>query len=139
MATYKRGGVWWYSFIFAGKRVQESAKTTLRTVAREAEQSRRRELERRLAGMPVGKRNDRISSVSDFVRPYSEHYGINHRPQSGQFSAGRLAHVTRLLGNTLLPDLTETAIRRYIRTRLDEGSCGRTINMELGELSRALG
>ena len=39
----------------------------------------------------------------------------------------------------LLPDLTETAIRRYVKTRLDEGVGGRTINMELGELSAHLG
>jgi integrase len=50
-----------------------------------------------------------------------------------------LRHISRLLGNTLLPDLTETAIRRYAKTRLDERASGRPINMELGELSRALG
>ena len=55
------------------------------------------------------------------------------------FAKGRLAHVTLLLGNTLLPDLTEAAICDYIRTRLEEKACGRTINMELGELSRAMG
>ncbi|MBI3470498.1 MAG: site-specific integrase [Candidatus Solibacter usitatus] len=139
MAVYRRGGQWWYSFVFAGKRVQEAAKTTLKTVAREAEKNRRRELEKSLAGMPVEKRENRILSVADVVRPYQEHYGINHRTQSVLFSKGRLVHVTRLLGNTLLPDLTETAIRRYIRTRLDEGASGRTINMEAGELSRAIG
>jgi len=37
MAVYKRGGVWWYSFIYAGKRVQESAKTSRKTLAVEAE------------------------------------------------------------------------------------------------------
>jgi hypothetical protein len=36
---------WWYDFIFAGKRIRESAKTTLKTRARLAEQNRRRELE----------------------------------------------------------------------------------------------
>jgi integrase len=89
--------------------------------------------------MPVEKRNNRINSVSDVVKPYLAHYGINHRAQSVLFSNGRLAHVTRLLGNTLLPDLTENTIRNYIRIRLDEGACGRTINMEVGELSRAVG
>src|SRR5208283_5315689 len=54
-------------------------------------------------------------------------------------SKGRLAHVTRLLGNTLLPDLTERRIREYVQTRIQEGACGRTINMEAGELSRAVG
>ncbi len=139
MAVYKRGGTWWYSFIFAGRRVQESAKTSRKTVAIEAERTRRLELEKTLAGMPVEKRENRINSVQDMVRPYIEHYSINHRPKSVLFCEGRLAHVTRLLGTTLLPDLTEVRVRDYIKTRLDEGACGRTINMELGELSRAMG
>jgi integrase len=44
-----------------------------------------------------------------------------------------------LLGSALLPDLTEDRIRGYIKARLTEGAGGRTINMELGEFSRALG
>jgi hypothetical protein len=36
MAAYKRGGTWWYEFIFAGKRVRESAKTSRKTIALEA-------------------------------------------------------------------------------------------------------
>ena len=49
MAVYKRGGTWWYEFIFAGKRVRESAKTSRKTIALEAERQRRLELERRVA------------------------------------------------------------------------------------------
>jgi integrase len=131
--------VWWYEFIFAGKRVRESANTTRKTIAKEAERQRKLDLEKTLAGMPVEKRTNRINSVADMVKPYQEHYGINHRQQSVLFCEGRLAHVIRLLGSTLLPDLTETTIRRYIKTRLEEGACGRTINMEVGELSRAIG
>ncbi|MCE5308523.1 MAG: site-specific integrase [Acidobacteriales bacterium] len=139
MAVFKRGKVWWYEFIFAGRRIRESAKTSRKTVATEAERNRRLELEKTLAGIPAEKRENRINSVSDMVKPYMESYGINHRAQSVLFVEGRLAHVTRLLGGALLPDLTEEIIRRYIRTRLNEGACGRTINMELGELSRAIG
>jgi len=47
--------------------------------------------------------------------------------------------VRRLLGAVLVPDLTEDRVRDYIKTRLGESAGGRTINMELGELSRALG
>jgi integrase len=36
-------------------------------------------------------------------------------------------------------DLTEDRIRDYIQERLTEGASGRTINMEVGELSRAIG
>jgi integrase len=64
---------------------------------------------------------------------------LNHRPQSILFANGRLAQVLRILGAVLLSDLTEERIRGYIRQRQSEEISGRTINMELGELSRAIG
>ena len=139
MAVFKRGDVFWYEFIFAGKRIRESTKSHSKTVAKEAEKDRRRSLERTLAGLPSEKRTDRIQTVSDVVGRYLNHYSLNHRPTSVVFANGRLAHVLRLLGSLVLPDLTEDAVRSYIRKRLDEGVSGRTANMELGELSRAIG
>jgi|SRR5947209_12799695 len=141
MALYKRGNVWWYQFIYAGKRIQESAKTNRKTIAVEAEKNRRKELEQAHAGMPIEKRQNRIRSVTDVVGPYLKRYDLDHRgrEQSILFAKGRLAHVKRLLGNTLLSDLNEDAIREYIKTRLAEGVSGRTVNMEVGELSRAIG
>jgi hypothetical protein len=112
--------------------VRESAKTSRKTIAGEAERNRRRELEKTLSGIPIEKRENRIRSVSDVVKAYEGHYSINHREQSVQFSSSRLVHVKRLLGAALLPDLTEDAVRSYIRTRLTEGAGGRTINMALG-------
>jgi integrase len=73
------------------------------------------------------------------VKPYLEHYGLKHRPKSVIFSRQPLAHVVRLPGNVLLPDLTDDTIRGYVKRRLEEGTSERTINMELGELSRAVG
>jgi len=139
MAIYKRGDVYWYEFVFAGKRVRESAMTGSKTVAKESEKSRRRALERTLAGLPAEERKDRIKRVKDLVTAYLEGYELGHREKSVLFARGRLAHVVRLLGNTLLPDLTEQAIRGYMKARLQEGGGGRTVNMEVGELSRAIG
>ena len=139
MAVFKRGNVWWYEFIFAERRIRESAKTSRKTIAVEAERNRRLELEKTLSGMSIEKRENRIRSVSGVVAAYEGHYSINHRAKSVAFSTSRLAHVKRLLGTALLPDLTEEAIRSYIKARLVEGAGGRTINMELGELSRAIG
>ena len=45
----------------------------------------------------------------------------------------------RFLGSVLLSDLTDERIKGYLRHRQGEGASGRTINMELGELSRAIG
>ena len=139
MAIFKRGRWYWYEFLFAGRRVRESAKTSSRTVAREAERNRRRELEKALNGVPAEQRSERIRSVADAVKVYLETYGVNHRPASVAFAEGRLAHITRLLGTTLLCDVTEQAIRRYMVARVKEGVGGRTVNAEVGELSRAMG
>ena len=45
MAVFPRGRVWWYKFYFAGQLIRESAKSTSKTVAKDAENQRRRELE----------------------------------------------------------------------------------------------
>src|SRR5579872_2110193 len=47
--VYQRGkqGFWWYRFRFGGRIVHESAKTTSKTLARDAERARRRELEQK--------------------------------------------------------------------------------------------
>jgi integrase len=137
----KKSSVWWFKFVYAGKPIRESAQTTRKTVAGEAEKRRRLELEKANAGMPSEKREKRIRSVADVVKPYIERYEQDHRgrPKSILFAKGRLAHVMRLLGKTLLSDLTEDVIRGYITTRIGEEMSGRTVNMEVGELSRAIG
>lgn len=135
----KTARFWWIDFSIGDKRVRESAKTTKKTIAGEYEKRRRQDLERTFAGLPSEAPSRRVHSVGDEVAVYSSDYPINHRPKSVIFSKQRLAHVQRLLGSALLPDLTEDRIRGYIKARLTEGAGGRTINMEVGELSRALG
>ncbi|HLK64743.1 MAG TPA: site-specific integrase [Bryobacteraceae bacterium] len=137
----RQSAVWWYKFVLAGKPVRESAKTTRKTIAAAAEKQRRLDLEKNLAGVPTEKRENRIKSVASILKTYEQRYKLDHRgrEQSILFSKGRLAHVNRILGSALLPDLSEDAIRAYITKRLEEGASGRTVNMEVGELSRAIG
>lgn len=45
MSLYKRGDVWWYKFRFAGQMIRESSKSESKTVAKDGERVRRRELE----------------------------------------------------------------------------------------------
>src|SRR5580698_4624016 len=126
-------------FIIQGKRIQESTGTTSKTVAKEYEKRRRAELERAATGMPTEQKANRIRTVAEVVKPYLEGYELNHRVKSILFSKGRLEHVCRVLGTVLLSDLTEDRVRGYIRQRQGEKVSGRTINMEVGELSRAIG
>jgi hypothetical protein len=48
MAVFPRAKIWWYKFYFAGQFIRESSKSTSKTVAKNAENQRRRELEQGL-------------------------------------------------------------------------------------------
>jgi integrase len=126
-------------FIYLGKRFQESTGSTKKTVAKEYEKRRKAELERAAAGLPTDQKATRIRAVLDVVNAYLEAYKLNHRPKSVLFAQGRLERVKSSLGSVVLSDLTEDRIREYIRERQNDGVSGRTINMEIGELSRAIG
>jgi integrase len=126
-------------FVYQGKRFQESTGATSRTVAKEYEKRRKAEMERAAAGLPTQQKAARIRTVSDVITPYLAGYKLSHRPQSIVFSTGRLEQVRKALGNVVLSDLTDDRIRDYIRLRQAAQISGRTINMEIGELSRAIG
>jgi integrase len=135
----KESKVYWYEFVYAGRRVRESAKTTRKTVAVEAEKRRRLELERAYAGLPVEAPAMRIKTVLDCTKAYRVAYKQGHRERSQTWVAERLASIDKALGNVLLPDLTEERVRRYMQARRAEGLGGRTINMEVAMLARAIG
>jgi len=139
MGVYRRGGVWWVEFRYAGKRIRESAKTTRKTLALEYEKRRRRELEEGLVGAPLEDRRKRMRTVAEAADEYERDYPLNHRPKSVQWVKERLKPVRRHLGSRLAASLTEDAMRGYVRHRLAETVSGRTINMELDILARAIG
>jgi hypothetical protein len=126
-------------FVYLGKRFQESTGATSKTVAKEYEKRRRAEMERAAAGLPTEQKAARIRTVNDVVGPYLAAYKVGHRPKSILFAEGRLEHVKKAIGNVVLSDLTDDRIQDYVRQRQSEKVSGRTINMEIGELSRAIG
>jgi len=68
MSVFRRGTTWWYKFRFAHRLIRESAKTTSKTVARDAERTRRRELE---AGYnDLSQREERIQTLSSIGAEY---------------------------------------------------------------------
>lgn len=126
-------------FVIHGKRIQESTGATSKTVAREYEKRRRAEMERAAEGLPTEPKARRVRTVRDVVAAYLEGYRANHRPNSVVWVGCCFAHIDKALGSVLLSDLTEDRVRAYIRHRQSENAAPRTINMELGELSRAIG
>lgn len=136
MGVYKRGGVWWYKFRFAGRTIRESTKTTSKTVAREAERQRRRDLEEGYNNIS-DRRDERIQPVSAVAEAYLDDYKLKHR--SGTFAEYAIGHVVRHLGKLLLVDVGSDTVKEYQIARLKEQASPKTINEETGFLLRVLG
>jgi len=133
---YRRGkqGTCWYRFRFAGRMIHESARTRSKTLAREAERQRRRQLE------------ERINDVTKRVLPPTlERASGDWQKNRGQI-AGKTAviarvalkHLLPVFGAKLLCDITPQQIADYQRVRLQSGAQGRTVNIEVGTLRQIL-
>jgi len=136
MALFKRGGIWWYEFLFARRRVRESAKTTSKTVAKLAEQKRRRQLEDGFNGVEDN-REERIRSVKELGSAYLDDYKLRHKAIT--FAEYALGKILRHLGALMVVDVTDRTVTEYQTTRLKEGASPKTINEEVGFLLRLLG
>jgi integrase len=136
MALFRRGEIWWYEFLFARRRVRESAKTTSKTVAKQAEKNRRRELENGFNGIQDN-RDERVRSIKELGTAYLADYRLRHK--SGVFADYAIRHITRLLGESMAIDVTDKTVKAYQTTRLQEGAAPKSVNEEVGFLLRLLG
>jgi integrase len=135
MSLSERGKIWWYEFWFAGQRIQESSKSSSKTVARAAEQKRRRELEEGFNDFE-DKRHERVRTFSDLTDEFFNGYKL---PDSEIFAEYAIEHLKRLVGTKMLVDFNEAAVIAFQNERLDEGAAPKTINEEVGFLLRILG
>ena len=118
MSLFRRGDVWWYEFWFAGRRIQESSKSPSKTVARNAEQKRRRELEEGFNNF-IDTRQERIRTFSDMAEEYFNAYKLR-LPQSARFAEYAIDHLKRILGSKMLVDFNEATVIHYQNARLGE-------------------
>jgi integrase len=136
MALLKRGKFWSYEFMFAGRRVRESAKTTSKTVAKLAEQKRRRQLEEGFNGVEDN-REERIRTIKELGADYLENYRLRHKAVT--FAEYSIGNVVRHLGAMMCVDVTDKTVNTYQTSRLKEAAAPKTINEEVGFLLRLLG
>ena len=136
MAIYQRGKYLRYRFRFGGKQIDESTKTTSKTIAREAERQHRRALE---AGYNNFKevRENRIRILQEVIDDYLVGYRLRYR--SASFAEYALGHVARLLGTMTVGDITESSVLRYQEERLREKAAPKSINEEVRFLLKMLG
>lgn len=136
MATFPRGKVYWYKFYFAGQLICESSKSRSKTVAKNAEQQRRRELE---AGYNNIKdlRVERVRPLDEVITEYLVGYRLRYR--SASFAEYALGHVSRLLGGEMVIDIDDKKVLGYQESRLREQAAPKSINEEVRFLLKMLG
>jgi integrase len=135
MSTFRRGKIWWYKFNFAGQEIRESSKSGSRTVAKDAERVRRRELELGFNGVSKVERAQLfVVAAEAYIRAKTPH--LAHRSVS--IERANLAHLIPIFGKMLVTDIRADFIAAYQAQRLKEGSAPKTINLEIGTLRAIL-
>jgi hypothetical protein len=137
MSLFRRGEIWWYEFWFAGRRIRESTKSASKTVAKGAEQRRKRELEQGFNDI-TDVRRERVRTFGDLADEYLENYKLR-LPQSAVYAEYAVGHIVRLLGHKMVVDITEQVVTEYQNARLRENTAPKSVNEEVGFLLRILG
>jgi integrase len=139
MSLFKRGDIWWYKFLFAGQPIRESSKSTSKTVAKVAEQNRRRELEQGFNNVTMADtRKERVRTFGDVADAFYEDYAVR-LPNSATYAEYAIIHLKRLLGTKMVVEVDEQTFSSYQTDRLKEGAAAKTINEETNMLLRILG
>jgi integrase len=134
MSVYKRGQTYWFKFLFQGQLIRESAKTNSKTVAREAERARRRELELAVNRIP---KRQRMPLFCVAAREW-----LASRTTLAPTTIATYEHfVSKLIaefGRRLICDIADQEIADLQRKRLGEGKNPRTVNFEVNTLRQIL-
>ena len=135
MSVYKRGDVWWYKFRFAGQVVRESSKSKSRTVAKEAERARRRQLEESFNRISKPRTAQLFSTAAEgWLTTKIAHLSA----RSVIIERSNLKHITPYFGKMLLCDIAADDLARYQAERLEEGAAPKTVNLEVGTVRAIL-
>jgi len=135
VSLYKRGDVWWYKLRFAGQTLRESSKSRSKTVAKEAERARRRELE--LGFNRIDKQQvTQLFSIAaeNWIKTKRAHLA----PRSVVIECTNLKHLNPHFGRKLVCDIGSDDVAQYQSVRQKEGAAPKTVNLEVGTLRAVL-
>jgi integrase len=137
MALYRRGGTWWYKFTFDGQLVRESAKTRAKTIAREAEEQRKRELQNDYNGLSSHRKKGSGELFSEATAAWrAAKTGLTDKTLLGYDQ--RLVHILAAFGKHRVRHVDLQAIVDYREARTESGASGRTVNFEVGIIGAIL-
>lgn len=138
MSIYKRGGVYWYSFVFRGERVQHSTRQADRKVARQMEAAHRTALAKGEVGIV-----ERLPAPSfrEFAEQFRKSVATKcaEKPLTVAFYYSKLSRLLEFspLASARLDQIDEALIDSYVQHRRKTVSPAST-NRELATLRKAL-
>jgi hypothetical protein len=119
--TYRRGKIWWYEFSFEGQRIRESSKSGSKTIAKQAELQRRRELELGINGLAKRERPPLFpQAAKDWFQAK-----LALSPLGLRYYRQYIRKLSRRFANRLLTDITAEDVTELRRERQAEGLSGR--------------
>jgi integrase len=131
---YRRGKTWWFEFQFQGQRIRESAHTSSKTIAKQAELQRRRDLEQAINGI--------VRRERPILFPFAAREWLGSKtaltPLGLAYYTQYVGKLTRHFGNRLVSDITPDDIASLQRKRQAEGLSGRQVNCEVATLRAIL-
>jgi hypothetical protein len=129
-------GTYWIRFRFAGRFVHESARTASKTLARDAERQRRRELEmkwNRVERRTLPPRFEQAATL--WLEQSKPHLAVRTHDI---YEVATRCHLTPAFGPLLLCDIDAREIAAYQARRKADGASARTLNKELQVLRQVL-
>ena len=138
MSVFKRGGVYWYEFVFNGKRIQESTRQGNQRVARDMEAARRTALAKGEVGIVKRKAAPEFRELSQRFLAHVEARHEN-KPQTVAFYTAKLNRLMEFapLASARADAIDEGLIEQYVIARRESVGPA-TVNRELATLRRIL-
>src|SRR5579863_1575818 len=128
MSLYKRGEVWWYKFHFVGQEIRESSKSESKTMAKEAERARRRQLEESFNSI----KPRRVSPSFSVASTNWLNTRTSIAPATERSYKLAISQLVKDFGKQLLSEISVEDLAQYQIRRKRERVSNRTVNLELG-------
>jgi len=135
MGLYKRGTVWWMSFIYKGQRFRQSTETSSRKLAAAIFAKVNHDI---TEGRWFDTAEEKNRTFREMLDRYLKEHSIPRKaPTSHMRDLSISGHLLPFFGDLVLADITPKKIADYKGRRRVEGAKPATINKELGLIRHA--
>lgn len=135
MGLFKRGSVWWMSFVCDGKQIRRSTETDDKKLAQRIYDKVKGEVAERKWFEKLPGEDRTFGEMME--RYMTEHSARNKAPKSHTRDKSLRDHLVKTFGDLTLLEITPNLISEYKTKRRGEGASPRTLNYELALMSHA--